>query len=88
MTGVIPMTGLVLKATPLIAMVRPWLEALGLRLSRAIDHFAEARMRGALPARLLQAQLEAAASSSTVPSQISAEVPGRRWTTMHHPMMN
>jgi hypothetical protein len=52
------MTDLVLNAAPLFAMVRPRLEALGLRLSQAIDSFAEARMRNALPARLLQAQLE------------------------------
>jgi hypothetical protein len=52
------MTDLVLNAAPLCAMVKPRLEALGRFLSRAIDAFAEARMRSALPARLLQAQLE------------------------------
>jgi hypothetical protein len=52
------MTDLVLNATPLFDMLRPRLEGLGLRLSRAIDDFAEARMRRALPARLLQAELE------------------------------
>jgi hypothetical protein len=39
-------------------MVRPRLEALGLLLVQAIDAFAEARMRKALPARLLQKELE------------------------------
>ena len=52
------MTGLVLNAAPLFAMVRPRLAAFGLLLSQAIDAFAEARMRSALPARLLQAQRE------------------------------
>jgi hypothetical protein len=56
--GVIPMTDLVLNAAPLFAVVRPRLEALGLLLSQAIDAFAEARMRSALPARLFQAELE------------------------------
>lgn len=52
------MTDLVLSAAPLFAIVRPRLEALGMLLSQAIDAFAEARMRNALPARLVQAQLE------------------------------
>jgi hypothetical protein len=52
------MTNLVLNAAPLRAMVTPQLEAFGLFLSQAIDAFAEARMRSALPARLLRAQLE------------------------------
>jgi hypothetical protein len=51
------MTNLVLNAAPLFAMVRPRIEALGLLLTRAIDAFAEARMRSALPARLLEAEL-------------------------------
>ena len=50
------MTDLVLNAAPRFAMVRPRLEALGLRLMQAIDAFAEARMRSTLPARLLQAE--------------------------------
>ena len=52
------MTDLVLNTAPLLAMVKPSLEALGQRLAQAIDAFAEARMRAALPARLLQAQLD------------------------------
>jgi hypothetical protein len=52
------MTDLVFDAAPLFAVIRPRLEAFGLLLSQAIDAFAEARMRSALPARLLQAQLE------------------------------
>jgi hypothetical protein len=51
------MTDLVLNAAPLLAMVRPRLGAWGRLLAQAIDAFAEARMRAALPARLLQAQL-------------------------------
>jgi hypothetical protein len=52
------MTDLVLNAAPLFAMVKPWLQALGVWLAHAIDAFAEARMRKALPARLLQKELE------------------------------
>jgi hypothetical protein len=52
------MTDLVLNVAPLFAMVRPGLEALNLRLTQAIDSLAEARMRNALPARLLRAELE------------------------------
>jgi hypothetical protein len=56
--GVIPMTDLVLNAAPLFAKVKPRLEALGALLAQAIDAFAEAWMRKALPARLLQKELE------------------------------
>jgi hypothetical protein len=51
------MTDIVLRAAPLFAVVRPRLKALGLLLTQAIDAFAEARMRNALPARLLEAEL-------------------------------
>jgi hypothetical protein len=50
------MTDLVRIAAPLIAFVRSRLEALGGAVVQAIDAFTEARMRAALPARLLQAQ--------------------------------
>ena len=48
------MTDLVLSAAPLIANLRPKIEALGQRLSQALDAFAEARMRRAVPARVLR----------------------------------
>lgn len=52
------MTDLVLNAAPFTAFVRSRLQASGVALSQAIDAFAEARMRAALPARLPQAQPE------------------------------
>jgi hypothetical protein len=61
------MTDLVLNAAPLFAMVRPRLEAFGLRLTQAIDAFAEARMRNGLPARLLQAELERDRGNAAAP---------------------
>jgi hypothetical protein len=61
------MTDLVLNVAPFFAMVRPRLEALGLRLTQAIDSFAEARMRNALPARLLRAELERDRANASPP---------------------
>ena len=61
------MTEIVLNAAPLFAVVRPRLEALGLLLAQAIDAFAEARMRKALPARLLWRELEHPISKESLP---------------------
>jgi hypothetical protein len=71
------MTYLVLNAVPLFAMVRPRLEALGLLLTQAIDAFAEARMRSALPARLLQAELELDRGNASPPRPMTAVAPAR-----------
>jgi hypothetical protein len=68
------MTDLVLNAAPLFAMLRPRLEALGLLLSQAIDAFAEARMRSALPARLLRTQLELDGGNALPPRPMTAVV--------------
>jgi hypothetical protein len=61
------MTDLVLNAAPFFAMVKPRLEGLGLLLAQAIDAFAEARMRKALPARLLQKELQHPISKESPP---------------------
>ncbi len=61
------MTDIVLNAAPLFAMVKPRLETLGLLLTQAIDAFAEARMRKALPARLLRRELERPVSKESLP---------------------
>ena len=68
------MTDLVLSAAPLFAIVRPRLEALGMLLSQAIDAFAEARMRNALPARLVQAQLELDRGNTSPPRPMTIGV--------------
>jgi hypothetical protein len=74
--GAIPMTDLVLNVAPLFAVIRPGLEALGLRLTQAIDDFAEARMRNALPARLLRAELERDRGNASPPRPTTAGTPG------------
>lgn len=43
------MTALILQATPFIEVALRKLQALGVRFSRALDDFAEARMRNAVP---------------------------------------
>ena len=51
------MTALILQATPFVTVVAPRLQAVYLRLLHALDAFAEARMRNAVPAlRLRKAQ--------------------------------
>ena len=62
------MTDLVLNAAPFIAtVIRQKLEALGLRLSQAVDAFVEYRMRIAMPARLLRETREANRPTFTAP---------------------
>jgi hypothetical protein len=51
------MTTMILQATPFVEMVAPKLRTLYLRLLRALDAFAEAKMRNAVPEwQLRQAQ--------------------------------
>ena len=51
------MTTLILQATPFVEMVAPKLRTLYLRFLRALDAFAEAKMRNAVPEwQLRQAQ--------------------------------
>jgi hypothetical protein len=69
------MADLVLHAAPLFAMVRPRLEVLGLLLTQAIDAFAEARMRNALPARLLQAERGPVRGNAAPPRTMTAVAP-------------
>ena len=53
------MTPLILKLTSLATIIAPKLQALEVRLSRALDAFAEARMRNSVPQwRLREAQRE------------------------------
>jgi hypothetical protein len=53
------MTALILRATPLAAMVALRLQALGRRILRALDAFGEARARKAVPEwQLRKAQRE------------------------------
>jgi hypothetical protein len=43
------MTALILQATPFVELVAHRLQAVGQRIVRALDAFAEAKMRGAVP---------------------------------------
>jgi hypothetical protein len=53
------MTHLILQATPFVEMVATKLQAVHLRLLRALDAFAEAKMRNAIPEwQLRKAQRE------------------------------
>jgi hypothetical protein len=53
------MTALILQAKPLVGMVAPKLQAIYQRILHALDSFAEARMRNAVPEwRLRKARRE------------------------------
>jgi hypothetical protein len=48
------MTALILQAKPFVEMVAPKLQTVYLRFLHALDDFAEARMRNAVPERQLR----------------------------------
>jgi hypothetical protein len=52
--GETSMTALILQAKPFVEMVTPKLQIAYLRCLRALDDFAEARMRNAVPERQLR----------------------------------